>query len=138
MDYKVNHTITDADGKEIPVSIPFTGRVEPAVVEIYKWYTRRSLICDVKLEIMRPQEVGPDWYTKRIEMGMCAITDFNLVDMKDGTVAETVTRTADKYYEASSAFGPAFSPGSTVLVCVGAAVVIGAGVFFLVRKKEKY
>lgn len=136
VDYKVNNTVTDADGNEIPTSITFTCRVEPSLVKIYDRYTQGYWFRDAKMDITEVL-AGKRTVVSTLDLGKCKITDLSFVALDDGDVAEIFTLTSDKDPDVFSQVGSTFGTGCIALVCVCAAVVIGGGAFFIIRRKKK-
>lgn len=134
-DYTLN-TVTDKNGNEIITGITFTSRIDRAAVELYNLYKKEEVFNDLTLETTRvsggKREVVSTTYLEEVK-----ITDFNLILLPDNTVAETVTLITQESLNMSSPFGSTFGTGNIILICIGTAVIVGVGAFFIVRKKKR-
>ena len=90
VDYKLNYA---EDGTVS--GITFTHLIEPATTKIIEYYMKHHSICEAKLNICQ-YFAGKQYTVLDVYMRYVFITGYEVIQLADGTVAETVTLTADE------------------------------------------
>ena len=85
LDYKLNYA---ADGTVTGVT--FTHLIEPATTEIIEKYMEKVYICDAKLNVCQ-KFCGKQFKVLDVYMKTVLISDYKVIVLDDGRVAETVT-----------------------------------------------